>query len=277
MKTRESGHGPSYAPAKKSLGQNFLQDKNVAAKIVAALSLGPKDNLLEIGPGRGALLEPIFAAAPARYLAIEKDRDLAQILRETRLGAEIICADALDFAWESLAGLSPLKFVGNLPYNIASPLIWELVSRAPSFERAVFMIQHEVALRITADPGSRAYGGLSVWLNNFVQCEYLFKVGPGVFFPKPKVDSAVIALKPRPEKPVPGQDIEAFKALIKLCFNQRRKQIRNILRAYWDDGLAGLLLEQGHAASARPEELSCAPFAKMAGYLKNSLPGLTSR
>ncbi|MBU1248500.1 MAG: ribosomal RNA small subunit methyltransferase A, partial [Proteobacteria bacterium] len=134
-----------WVPAKRSLGQNFLVDENICRRIVDAVAPGPGDTLVEIGPGRGALTGFLVEAGPERYLTLEKDHALAAALSRAHPGVEVIDGDALQFDWDSLAG-GQLKIAGNLPYNVASRIIWEIVHRVVGFERAIFMVQHEVAL-----------------------------------------------------------------------------------------------------------------------------------
>lgn len=247
--------------AKRSLGQNFLADPNTARRIVTALDIGPEDRVLEIGPGRGALTEWIVAAGPGRFVALEKDRDLAEALRERWPGIEVRTADALDYPWEELDHPS-WKVVGNLPYNIASPLLWDLVSRAGDYGRAVCMVQYEVALRLAASPGGRDYGGLSVWVQTFASVDLLFKVGPSVFRPRPKVDSAVVRLLPKKNRPSP-EDAAALSQLLRLCFQKRRKQMSNILKSLWNTGAGEWFKDQGIAGEARPEILTPDQFLSL--------------
>ncbi|HBR06305.1 MAG TPA: ribosomal RNA small subunit methyltransferase A [Desulfovibrio sp.] len=252
--------------AKRSLGQNFLCDPNTARRIVAALEIGPRDTVLEIGPGRGALTEWIAAAHPARFLALEKDRDLAPALTERWPGVEVLLGDALEYPWESVDSPS-YKIGGNLPYNVASPLIWEFVSRAADYGRAVFMVQHEVALRLTGEPGTRAYGALTAWVRTFADTDYLFKVSPNVFRPRPKVDSAVVLFRPRAGRPEMDQS-RALSALLHRCFQLRRKQMSNILKSQWESGVGQWFEEHGLAPSSRPENLSPQHFLDLATFMK---------
>ena len=147
-------HG--FSAPKRSLGQNFLRDANIARNIVAALDIQPGDKVLEIGPGRGALTKHIIERQPGRFLVLEKDDDLADSLSLWPNAPEIWRGDALSYPWEDLAADGPWKIVGNLPYNIASPLMWEIVCRA-SFVHAVFMVQLEVAQRVKATHGGKTY------------------------------------------------------------------------------------------------------------------------
>ncbi len=261
---------PVFARAKRSLGQNFLVDENIVRKIVAALGSIENDTVLEIGPGRGALTKVIIAASPKRYVAIEMDRELAPHIKSAFSGAtqvDVVCANALDVRWEGVTNLSPVKIVGNLPYNVASPLMWDIVSKAKQWSLAVFMVQYEVARRIVASPGNKEYGGLSVWLQNFATPKLLFKVPPSVFRPRPKVDSAVIAFTPRAVASLPP-NAEDLAALIKTCFGKRRKQIQSILRDNFTSEVESILIETGATGRSRPEELAPEVFKKLSNVLK---------
>lgn len=267
----EDGAGEAFAPAKRSLGQNFLVDPNMAAKIVATLGITPDDTVIEIGPGRGALSGWIGQAGPRAYLALEKDRDLAVRLARDHPGASVALADAMRLDWRRLDRLPRVRLIGNLPYNIASPLLWDICAAASHFARGVFMVQHEVARRLAASPGGREYGALSAWVSGFVRVEYCFKVPPTVFRPQPKVDSAVVALTPLPVSERPDEPA-ALSRLLKLLFSLRRKQLGGILKRFWDDELAGYCKRQGIEARDRPENLSSKQLAGMARLLKTRLP-----
>jgi len=250
-------------PAKRSLGQNFLEDPNTARKIVAALRPEPGDRILEIGPGRGALTRWLAEAAPAVLAAVEKDAHLARELRRAFPTVHAVNADALEFAWEGL-GPRPWKLVGNLPYNVASPIMWEAAHRVPVLQRAVFMVQKEVGRRLAAAPGTSEYGALSVWIQSFVTVRFSFIVKPTVFRPRPKVDSAVVVFEPAQ---VEGFDSNALSLLLKLCFQRRRKQLRVILREHWNEDLERWFTEQGVSPTARPDELSPRRFHTLAAAL----------
>ncbi len=239
-----------YPRAKKSLGQHFLTAPGTARKIVSALEVTPSDRILEIGPGRGALTRWIMEAGPAVTVAVERDWELAPALKESWPGLLVVCADALDLPWELLDGW---KVVGNLPYNVASPIIWEAAARARGMLRGVFMVPKEVGQRLTAKPGGRDYGALSVWAQCHAQLQPLFSVGPGVFNPPPKVDSMVFRMSPRKE----GRPScpEALSRLLKICFQSRRKQLANILKDWKEKGLKEHADALGVDLSDRPERL----------------------
>jgi 16S rRNA (adenine1518-N6/adenine1519-N6)-dimethyltransferase len=251
---------------KRSLGQNFLNDPNVARKIVEALHIEPGDTVVEIGPGRGALTGFLMESKAAKVLAVEKDSSLAPELARNWPGLQVVNADALAFAWERLDRIAPVRVVGNLPYNVASPIMWDLAWRCAGFSRAVFMVQLEVAERIVGKPRTKDYGGLSVWLQSHVVAEKLFKVGPSVFIPKPKVDSAVVAFTPRPMTDRPAQP-ERFVKLIKRLFGMRRKQLGRILGADLNERARKFLESEHLSHLSRPEELSPVQMHKLLEYL----------
>ncbi len=255
--------------AKKSLGQHFLRDRGTAARIIDLLCVVPEDRVLEIGPGPGALTGLLRRLNPKRLVLVEKDDHWAAEHARCGMDGETVSecipevrhGDALEFAWEKLSG--PWKIVGNLPYNVASPLMWDIVSRTPCLERAVFMVQKEVADRLAAAPGSRAYGALSVWIQSHVQVRREFVVGPHAFSPPPKVDSGVVCFTPLSESER-SQVPSALAGVVKACFQQRRKQMGTILRHHGiacpEDVLAGLDL----CVRVRPETLSPRQFCSLA-------------
>lgn len=248
MSLNQAFHAP-----KRSLGQNFLTDRNICERIVASLELAPGDPVLEIGPGRGALTR-VLSAHSGQVVALEKDTALVRWLHEQYPRVGCIHGDGLEFCWEGVAGLPGLTVVGNLPYNVASPMIWEMVSRCRLWKGMNFMVQKEVALRLTAAAGNRVYGALSAWVANFATARYLFTVPPHVFQPRPKVDSAIVRFIPR-EDPA-WNDAFFLSRTLKLLFQQRRKQIGTILRQWWGDELENWCRAANVDRRVRPEELS---------------------
>ena len=261
----EGGREPLARP-KRSLGQNFLVDDNVARKIAALVETAPGDKVLEIGPGRGALTRFLIKAGPGSFWAVEKDVDLALGIKARWPEARVVAADALRFPWERLDGF---KVAGNLPYNVASPIIWELVSRGRGVTRLVCMVQKEVGQRLAARPGAGDYGALSAWVQSFAAVRLAFTVPPTVFRPRPKVDSAVMVISPRP---VRGFQPVALAGLIKRCFQQRRKQVRNLLRNEWSLELENFLVSQGLGPASRPEEFSPEVFQALSILLQAAFP-----
>jgi 16S rRNA (adenine1518-N6/adenine1519-N6)-dimethyltransferase len=254
-----------FAPAKRSLGQNFLVDPNVSRKIVEALDLAPGDNVHEIGPARGALTEHILARTPGRYVALEKDEALASELERRNPLAEVVRGDAMRFDWASLASGERWQIVGNLPYNLASPLSWDIVSRA-EFSQAVFMVQLEAGQRVAAGPGGKTYGALSAFVQNFATVEFLFKVPPQVFRPQPKVTSAVLRFFLRTPRPT-GEEVSRLAATLRLCFQQRRKQLGTILKSKGIPDYVGVLRALDIDQMQRPETLAPERFLSMAKLL----------
>ena len=248
--------------AKKSLGQNFLVDSNVAYKIISHLDVQPQDKVLEIGPGQGALTFKLLELTPD-LTVIEKDFKLAAHIKSFKPEIDVIVMDVMDFAWQALAGEYNWKLIGNLPYNIASPLIWDLVSGCYSCKRAVFTVQKEVAQRIVAKPGSKKYGAISVWVQSFVVPKLLFSIGSQVFRPRPKVDSAVISMDPVPQEKR-FDCPQKLANLLHLCFQQRRKQLGTILKRHWTPVMSRWIASHGLDTRVRPEQLSPGQFQELA-------------
>jgi 16S rRNA (adenine1518-N6/adenine1519-N6)-dimethyltransferase len=244
--------------AKRSLGQNFLRDPNIAGKIVRCLEIGAGDSVLEIGPGQGALTVFLEQSPATRLVLVEKDRHWAAV-RQSAGRAQVVLADAMRLAWERF--VSPWKFIGNLPYNVASPLMWDMFSRAPGLCRAVFMVQKEVGQRLTARPGSAAYGALSVWAQSFVLPRLEFIVPPQVFQPRPKVDSAVLSFVPLGGGQGQAFSRVALSSALKLCFQKRRKQLGGILKSAGHD--PAVLESLGLDPAARPETLTPHEFQRL--------------
>lgn len=247
----------------KGLGQHFLINEGICERITGFLDAQVNDNILEIGPGPGALSRLLLKLPHKTLLFLEKDLRFAKLLAKSSCANVILC-DALAFNWRKL--LHGWKIVGNLPYNIASPLIWDILSQTTGLDRAVFMTQLEVAQRITAMPGNHAYGALSVWCQCHAQCRLEFKVSPGNFRPPPKVFSAVLSFMPierakRPKNP------HQLKKLLALLFQQRRKQLGTIIRKSSFSSLLSILDKTGIRPDLRPENLSPAQFMMLSEYL----------
>jgi 16S rRNA (adenine1518-N6/adenine1519-N6)-dimethyltransferase len=248
-------------PARKRFGQHFLHDPAVIARIVRAVELKPAEAAVEIGPGRGALTASLLQAA-GRLDAVEIDRDLASLLRErfaAHAGFELHEADALKFDWRALAAArgTRLRVIGNLPYNISTPLLFRLLDCADVIRDMHFMLQREVADRILAAPGSDAYGRLGVMLAPRVAAERVLDVGAGAFQPAPRVSSSVVRLTVRDAPPPPP----LYGPLVAAAFAQRRKTLRNALRQYLD---AAQMEAAGIDPGARAEQLSPEQFAALA-------------
>ncbi len=254
------------ARAKRRLGQHFLSDHRLLSRIADALEAGPGDTVLEIGPGRGGLTGPLTERA-ARVVAIEKDRDLVPALRSRYPNVEVIEADALEVDWHSAARTNgrPFLVTGNIPYNITSPLL-DKALLPPRPTRIVFLVQKEVAERVAADPGTEAYGALTIGIQAVARVERLFTVPAGAFKPAPKVDSAVLRLTPLEEPLVSDAERESFRAVVVGLFGFRRKQLLRGLREFtgWTaERLAELLRSMGVAGTVRPEVLTPAEFVRL--------------
>lgn len=258
--------------AKKSWGQNFLRDRTVLARIAAAAQAGPEDVVVEIGAGLGALTRALtdLSPPPIRIVAVERDPDMVAVLQSDLADArvEVRAADAahFDFAAEARRAGRPLVVVGNLPYQIASALILTLLEagRAGAVARAVIMIQREMAKRITAPPGSRVYGRLTVAVAQNAEAAILFDVKPGSFHPAPAVVSSVLRLVPRAAPLAPVRDAALFEEVVKRAFATRRKMLRRALAGFGDQRTAAALASAGLSGTERAEELSVAAFAKLA-------------
>jgi len=240
---------------RKRFGQHFLHDTRVLQRIVEAITPARGDAIVEIGPGEGALTRPLLEKVD-RLKAIEIDRDLARQLSEEYSGErlEVVCTDALDYDFSVLP--RGARVVGNLPYNISTPLLFHLAGYADRVRDLHFLLQKEVVDRMVAKPSTPEYGRLSVMLQVRFAMKKLFNVGPGAFRPPPKVESAVVRLVPLPEAAVP----ENFAAIVRRAFSARRKTLRNALPLEQKD-----YEELGIDPKLRPENLSPADFVRIAG------------
>ncbi|MEC8442740.1 MAG: 16S rRNA (adenine(1518)-N(6)/adenine(1519)-N(6))-dimethyltransferase RsmA [Pseudomonadota bacterium] len=250
--------------ARKRFGQNFLHDQYVIGKIVKAIHPKADQCLVEIGPGMGALTEPLLEAC-GKLNVVELDRDLIPILRTKFFNYpdfHIHEGDALKFDFSTL--LEPgqqLRIVGNLPYNISTPLIFHFLSHHTLVQDMHFMLQKEVVERLAATPGSGDYGRLSIMAQYFCKVEPLFIVGPGAFNPPPKVDSAIVRLVPYDELPHPARNHKVLERVVREAFSMRRKTIRNTLKNLID---AATLESLGIDTGLRPENLSLAQYVTIA-------------
>ncbi len=254
------------APPKKSLGQHFLTDRSYIERIVLAVDPKPGDRLVEIGPGQGAITMPLLRRH-GELTAIEFDRDLITPLMEASEGVgrlTIIHKDVLAVDFGKLAGDERLRLVGNLPYNLSSPILFHALEHAASIRDMVFMLQKEVVDRMAAGPGSKVYGRLSVMLQAYCTVTPLFVVPPGAFRPPPKVDSAVVRMVPRPPAEIGVTDPQRFTEVVRAAFGQRRKTLRNALSGVCD----GAAIEAaGISPDARAEQVEVAAFIRLANQV----------
>lgn len=249
--------------AKRRLGQHFLTDPRLLGRIADALGAGPDDTVLEIGAGPGGLTTALAERA-GRLVAIEKDADLVPALRRRFPSATIVEGDALETDWPAVAGPRFLV-AGNIPYNITSPLLDKALD-PPRPVRIVFLVQKEVADRVTAPAGEPAYGALSVGVQSVALAERLFTVPAGAFHPRPKVDSAVLRLTPLAEPLVDPAEQWSFRRLVVGLFGFRRKQMTRGLRELtgWEAGRVAKVLEEiGVPGTARPEVVPPVTFAAL--------------
>jgi 16S rRNA (adenine1518-N6/adenine1519-N6)-dimethyltransferase len=256
--------------ARRRFGQNFLVAPGIIRKIVDAIAPRAGDTVVEIGPGLGAITEPLLERID-HLQVVEIDRDLIARLRN-RFPPERLTiheGDALQFDFGALKGAGPLKIVGNLPYNISSPLLFHLVAFAPVVHDMHFMLQKEVVDRMVAEPGSKDFGRLSVMLQYHYHMERMFVVPPGAFNPPPKVDSAIVLMIPRVIGTGTGtgeaaKDLALFARVVTAAFSQRRKMLRNTLREFISEpDLAAL----GIAPTARAEDIAVTDYVRLANSL----------
>ncbi len=259
--------------ARKRFGQNFLHDSHTINKIVLAINPKEGQNLVEIGPGMGAITEPVLEAAGALNV-VEIDRDLIPRLRTQFFNYpnfKIYEGDALQYDFTQLIDKeaekpAPLRIIGNLPYNISTPLIFHLLSYTEQklVQDMHFMLQKEVVDRLAAGPGTSDYGRLGIMAQYWCRVEPLFIVGPGAFNPPPKVDSAIVRLVPHDTLPFPTKDISVLQHVVRQAFSMRRKTLRNTLKSMITaENIESLNID----ASLRPERLSLEEYVRIADFV----------
>jgi 16S rRNA (adenine1518-N6/adenine1519-N6)-dimethyltransferase len=257
----------THSPRKR-FGQNFLHDHNIIYNILSSLQAKPDEHWVEIGPGLGALTEPLLNLG-LRLDVVELDRDLVVLLKDKFKQynhLQIHSADALKFNFSALAkDNEKLRIIGNLPYNISTPLMFHLLDNASCIEDMHFMLQKEVVDRICAAPGSKKYGRLSVMMQYYCATELLFDVSPESFDPVPKVMSAIVRLIPHQQPPVEVNDIKTLNRVVIQAFSQRRKTLRNSLKKLIaEDAIIALNIDP----ALRAEALSLDDFAKLSNLLQ---------
>lgn len=250
--------------ARKRFGQNFLHDRQVIDRIHGAIAATPGERVVEIGPGQGAITQGLLTAVGSLDV-VELDRDLVGPLRD-RLGPlgdlRIHQADALNFDLCALVHASErLRLVGNLPYNISTPLLFRFLEQADCIDDMHLMLQKEVVERIVADPDDKTYGRLSVMVQTLCSADCLFRIGAGAFTPAPKVESAFLRLRPHRPLPYPVDDPALHARIVAAAFGQRRKTLRNSLSKLVD---AQLLIATGIDPTLRAENLDVASYARLA-------------
>jgi len=252
---------------RRRFGQHFLHDPHVVRRILDAVDPRPGERVVEIGPGLGVLTDPLLARV-GTLDAVELDRDLAARLAARHAATPALrvhAGDALRFEFRSLAGPGErLRVVGNLPYNVSTPLIFHLLGAREAIDDMHFMLQREIVERIVAPPGSPGYGRLSVMVRIACEARKLFTVAAGAFRPPPRVTSAFLRLRVHRDPPVPVTDVPAFERVVTAAFGQRRKTLRNALGTLLTaDRIRGAGIDPG----ARPQDLDLADFAALAGQL----------
>jgi 16S rRNA (adenine1518-N6/adenine1519-N6)-dimethyltransferase len=255
-----TAHGLSPS---RALGQNFVADPNTVRRIARLAEVGPDDRVVEVGAGLGSLTLAL-AETGAAVTAIEIDRHLLPVLEDVVRGSDVrvVGGDAMTLDWGALLGGQTWTLVANLPYNVATPLVADLLDGVPAIRRMLVMVQREVAERLAAAPGTSAYGGVSVKVAYWAEAEIVGKVPASVFVPKPRIESSLVSIVRRPE-PAVGPDVPAdhLFALVRAGFGQRRKMLRR--------SLAGLVSPEAFAAAgveatARAEELDVIAWGRLA-------------
>ncbi len=252
--------------ARKRFGQHFLRDPGVIDDIVSAIGATSEETLVEIGPGQGAITAPLLRSGAYLHV-VELDRDLAAALAQKysdQTEFSLHEADALRFDYGALG--SDLRLIGNLPYNISTPLIFHLLESLPSIRDMHFMLQKEVVDRMAAEPGSKRYGRLTIMLGCYCTVEPLFDVPPEAFAPPPKVWSSVVRIEPRRPTPFDIKDASALSRLVTQGFSQRRKTLRNALRDLaTNDDLEAVGIDPG----ARAESVDIARWVELSNHMSS--------
>lgn len=256
--------------ARKRFGQNFLVDQTIIGQIVAAIAPKPEHNLIEIGPGMAAITEHLIEYCPGMSV-LELDRDLVEYLGEKFVDYPefaIHSGDALKTNFEDFYDGRELRLVGNLPYNISTPLLFHLLKISHLIADMHFMLQREVVDRLSATPGTKAYGRLSVMIQYHCRVNPLIPVPPESFRPAPRVQSAVVRLKPHKTKPHTAENEQLLSQIVSHCFQQRRKTLRNCLRPYGEH----LAAVQEHIdLSRRPEQLPVGDFVALSNLINQNI------
>ena len=259
---------------KRSLGQNFLTDPNTARWIVRQLQVSPNDHVIEIGPGKGILTQALLETGVEKVTAIEKDRSLFEHLKarfSPHPGFRLIEGDATNFPWESIIDkTAPAILVGNLPYNVSTQILWNLLGKTEYFKVWQFLFQKEVAERICAEVGTSSYGALSVFVQSVTRPSISRVFPPKFFYPPPKIDSALVFFEMLPlTPPTPMQD-KHFIRVVKAAFSHRRKMLRNNLKPLFGndtDRLESLLNTIGLKGTLRAQNLTVQDYIRLTSML----------
>ncbi len=266
--SRKLNNGLNHTPRKR-FGQNFLHDQGIIQRIIDEVSPQPGQHLLEIGPGQGALTS-LLAAVGTRLDCVELDRDLAAFLiarHENDAHVTIHQQDILKFPIESLdPAPHSLRVIGNLPYNISTPVLFHLLQHHELIDDMVFMLQLEVVQRMAAGVGDKNYGRLGLMLQYFCEIEHLFNVPSTAFTPQPKVSSAIVRLRPYRKLPIAAKDVSILQNVIRTAFNQRRKTLRNSLKTLVSDEVFATMSIN---TSQRPENLSLADYVAISDAISS--------
>lgn len=258
--------------ARKRFGQNFLHDLGIISRIVSSINPTTGDNIVEIGPGKGAITELLLADCP-RLHVVELDRDLVPFLLASFSkfpDFKLHQADALKFDFAELAQPDwPLRVVGNLPYNISTPLIFHLLKLGNLVKDMHFMLQKEVVERMAATPGNKEYGKLSVMTQYYCYVEQLFNVPPECFVPRPKVESAIVRLEPYSAPSLAAHNTKTLEQVVNSAFQQRRKTLRNGLKQWCD---SATLESLGIDPADRAENIAVEGFVKIANHCSTNSP-----
>ena len=246
--------------AKKKWGQNFLVDKNLLGKIVRTLNLKSEDRILEIGPGEGALTE-LMLPAVEQMVAVEIDPELIAHLRSLKdlQSCHFLHKDILLLDLDSLPLALPVRVMGNIPYNITSPILFWLIKQRSHWSDAYLMVQKEMAERLTGRVGTKAYGRLTVMIGVFIDVKICFNISPNVFIPKPKVESSIIRLVMKPKPLIRDDQFKQFEKIVQSAFSQRRKMLRNSLKEF----KFHLKIQEEIDFRRRPETLLIQEFVKL--------------
>lgn len=265
------GLGTPATRPRKRYGQHFLHDPFVIQRIIDSIVPASDHPILEIGPGRGALTTPLLRHVE-HLDVIEIDRDLARTLKENCASPEKLTVhntDVLKFDFRSHAAGRKLRIIGNLPYNISTPLLFHLLGYSDCIEEMIFMLQKEVAERICAGAGTREYGRLSIMIQSLCRVEPLFTVGASAFKPPPKVESAVIRLVPHSPEEIPLADRSLFSLIVRTAFSHRRKTLRNALKGLVPEEI---FVQLDISPASRPQDLTVTGYIKIANALMNEKP-----